>query len=313
MEKLKLMSASELEKKELAPTNWMIEGILPEGLTILAGAPKSGKSILALNLALALSSETEIIGKKGSSLKKVLYLSYEDSERRLQDRIIKNKNGLTIKNDPETFFLNGCNPPRIDDGVLANIGNSIKENKFEILILDTLGTSINNKRKKGLSSYMDEYELLNNLQRFSLDHKISLIVLHHTRKMKAESVFDEISGTRGITGAADANFVLQRNKMSGTLSIQGRDLEEQIFDLEFDKQNLIWKMIGLKTNIDLTPEQKSIIDVFENDYDKELKPSEIQKILEKEETNIRPTIGKLVDLGLLNQNAYGKYKLTLPN
>ena len=313
MEKLKLMSASELERKVLPPANWAIKDFMPEGLTILAGAPKSGKSILALNIALALSSETEVIGKKGTALKRVLFLPYEDTERRLQDRIIRNKKGLSIKNDPQTFFMDGCNPPKLDNLELSRIGQMIKENKIDLMIIDTLGMSVKNTRKKGLSSYMDEYELLNQFQRFALDQNISVLILHHTRKMKADSVFDEISGTRGITGAADANFVLQKNKMSGYLAIQGRDLEDQNFELEFDKENLTWKFKGIMNSIRLTPEQQSIIDAFENDTEKELKPNEIAHILAKDDTNIRPTIIKLKELGLLSQSAYGKYKLTLIN
>ena len=211
--KLKLINASDLEKKQIPSTNWAIEGFLPEGLTILAGAPKSGKSLLALNLALALSADAEIIGKRSKSLKNVLFLPYEDSERRLQERIKKIKTGLSITNVSNTFFLEGCNPPKLDENVLEKIGELIKENKLDMVIIDTLGSAIKNNRKKGLSSYMDEYELLNKFQRFALDYKISVLILHHTRKMKAENIFDEISGTRGISGAADANFILQRNNM----------------------------------------------------------------------------------------------------
>jgi RecA-family ATPase len=173
----------------------------------------------------------------------------------------------------------------------------------------TLGSAIKNNRKKGLSSYMDEYELLNMFQRFALDYKICTLLLHHTRKAKAENRFDEISGTRGISGAADANFILQRNKYNGELFIQGRDLEDAKYELELDKEYLTWHFKGISNSIKLTPEQEIILDVFNKDYGKELKPSEIAKILDKEDTNIRPTIGKLLTMGLLEQNAYGKYKL----
>lgn len=315
METLKLITASDLEAKNIPPANWAIEGFIPEGLTILAGAPKSGKSIFALNLALALSSDAEIIGKKSKTIKNVLYLPYEDSERRLQNRIKKMKEGLLIKNEPKTFFPNDCNPPKIDIEDLNNIGILIKENNIDIIIIDTLGSSIKNAIKKTLRSYMDEYELLNTFQRFALNNKISLILLHHTRKAKAKgnNFFDEISGTRGITGSADANFILEKNKIQSKLTIQGRDLEDLEFGLEFDPTYLIWKSMGIEPKVSLTPEQKSIIAVFNNDPEKELKPIEIAKLLNKEDTNIRPTIGKLNDLGLLHQDTYGKYKLTLNN
>jgi len=307
--KLKLINGTDLENKEIPPTNWAIEDFLPEGLTILAGAPKSGKSLLALNLALALSADAEIIGKKSKSAKTVLYLPYEDSEKRLQERIKKIKIGLSIKNISKIFFLEGCNPPKLDKNVLENIGELIKESKIDMLIIDTLGSAIINNKNKGLSSYLDEYKLLNMFQRFALDYKICLLLLHHTRKMEAENKFDEISGTRGISGAADANFILQRNRYNGELFIQGRDLEDAKYELELDKENLTWHFKGISNSIKLSPEQETILDVFNKDYEKELKPSEIAKTLDKEDTNIRPIIGKLLALGLLKQNAYGKYKL----
>ncbi len=307
METIKLISATDLENKVIPPSNWAIDNFLPEGLTILAGAPKSGKSILALNLALALSSGVEVIGKKSKSLKNVLYLPYEDSERRLQDRIKKIKTGLSITNFPQTFFLDGQYPPKLDDVKIGELGKIVEENGLDIVIIDTLGSSIMNNKKKGLSSYMDEYELLSTFQRFALNHKISLLLLHHTRKMKADNIFDEISGTRGITGAADANFILQRNKYNGELYIQGRDLEDTSYELELNQENLTWYFKGISNTIKLTPEQQSIIDVFNSDYEKELKPAEIAKLLDK--NDIRPTIGKLLSLGLLQKNAYGKYKI----
>ena len=306
---LKLINASDLERKQIPPTNWAIEGFLPEGLTILAGAPKSGKSLLALNMALALSANAEVIGKKSKSVKNILYLPYEDSERRLQERIKKIKIGLSITDVSKTFFLEGGKPPKIDDEVLKEIGELIKENKLDMIIIDTLGSAIKNNRKKGLSPYLDEYELLNKFQRFALDNKVCVLLLHHTRKMKAENVFDEISGTRGISGAADANFVLQRNKYSGKLFIQGRDLEDAEYELELDKENLTWKFKGIINSISLSPEQQSILDAFDNDYEIEYRPSEIAKILDKDDQNIRPSFRRLVSLGMLNQDNYGKYKL----
>jgi RecA-family ATPase len=282
-------------------------------LTILAGAPKSGKSLLALNLALALSANAAIIGKKSKSIKNILYLPYEDSERRLQERINKIRTGLSINVDPKTFFLEGSKPPKIDDEILKEIGDLIKENKLDMIIIDTLGSAIKNTRKKGLSPYMDEYELLNKFQRFALDNKVCVLILHHTRKMKAENVFDEISGTRGISGAADANFVLQRNKYRGDLFIQGRDLEDAQYELELDKENLTWNFKGITNSISISPEQQSILDVFGSDSAIEYRPSEIAKILNKEDQNIRPSFRRLVSLGLLNQDSYGKYKLATIN
>ena len=51
------MSAAELMRTEFAEPRWAVPGIIPEGLSILAGKPKKGKSIIALNLCIAITCE----------------------------------------------------------------------------------------------------------------------------------------------------------------------------------------------------------------------------------------------------------------
>lgn len=314
MEKLKLMTAEELENKNLPPQNWALENLLPEGLTILAGAPKSGKSLLAFGISLALSSGTEIIGKKNESIKNVLYLPYEDSERSLQDKIKKIRNGLSIEKNKRTYFFDNNNIPKIESDNLEWLKNLVKENQLDVIIVDTLGSALRNVKRKGLSTYLDEYALLNSFQKFAKDNKICLILLHHTRKMKAENVFDEISGTRAIAGSADANLILQRNKLTGLLQIQGRELKDASYDLELDEHTLLWRFKGTSNSFGLSPEQQSILDAYEKDYEKEFKPSEIAKLIGKEnDQNVRASFRKLNSLGLLNQDSYGKYKLAQIN
>jgi hypothetical protein len=61
-------------------------------------------------------------------------------------------------------------------------------------------------------------------------------------KVKAENVFDEISGTMGISGAADTNIVLERNKCIGKLFVQGRDVEDQTYEMIYDKLLYVWQV-----------------------------------------------------------------------
>ena len=61
-------------------------------------------------------------------------------------------------------------------------------------------------------------------------------------KVKAENVFDEISGNRGISGAGDTNIVLERNKYTGKLFVQGRDVEDQTYEMIYDKLLYVWQV-----------------------------------------------------------------------
>ena len=51
-----ITTMAELLKKEFSPIRWVIRGWLPEGLAILSGPPKIGKSWFVMNLCIATST-----------------------------------------------------------------------------------------------------------------------------------------------------------------------------------------------------------------------------------------------------------------
>lgn len=55
MNKLHTINAEELQNRTYEPTHFLVDELIPEGLHILAGAPKIGKSWLALWLCLCVS------------------------------------------------------------------------------------------------------------------------------------------------------------------------------------------------------------------------------------------------------------------
>src|SRR5216684_758457 len=81
-------SAQELVMKKFKPIRWAIKNILPEGLYLLAAPPKIGKSWLALQIALAVGGGGKVLGQQAEQ-GGVLVLALEDSDRRLQSRLIK--------------------------------------------------------------------------------------------------------------------------------------------------------------------------------------------------------------------------------
>ena len=88
-EQVQILSAKALVQKDFPKTKWVVDDLLPEGLTILAGAPKIGKSFFCLNLALAVSQAgTFLSGYKVSKPKSVLYFALDnDPQRQIQSRL----------------------------------------------------------------------------------------------------------------------------------------------------------------------------------------------------------------------------------
>ena len=67
-------TAAELTSWELPEARWAVPGILPEGVSLLVGKPKLGKSWLALGLCVATASGGAALGK----------IHVEQGSRRLQ-------------------------------------------------------------------------------------------------------------------------------------------------------------------------------------------------------------------------------------
>lgn len=108
--KLTVIDGETLMDKRLPPTKFCVDTLLPQGLCILGGSPKVGKSWLVLDLCVHVAQGTPLWGldvTRGD----VLYLCLEDSERRIQERL----NTITDNVPDGMYFATGCTS--IESGV----------------------------------------------------------------------------------------------------------------------------------------------------------------------------------------------------
>jgi RecA-family ATPase len=82
-----VFSAASLKERKFEPIAWLVPQLIPEGVTILAGRPKVGKSWLALDIALAKAGGRYVMGNLHLIEGDVLYAALEDNPRRLRARI----------------------------------------------------------------------------------------------------------------------------------------------------------------------------------------------------------------------------------
>ena len=88
MNRLQTIDADTLQSTAYEPASFVVDDLLPQGLHLLAGAPKIGKSWLALWLAVMVAKGDPIWGmgvKQGTTL----YLCLEDSTLRIQNRLFE--------------------------------------------------------------------------------------------------------------------------------------------------------------------------------------------------------------------------------
>ena len=214
---------------------WIVESLLPVGLILLVGAPKTGKSWFALQLAICLSLGLPFLGF-ATIQADVLYLCLEDTFARIQQRLFK----LTDEANGALHFA--ISAGKLQSNLLEQLEKFLTiYPTTKLIILDTFQTV------RGCSNdnaYASDYTDLGMLKRFADEHGITLLVVHHTRKMGSADIFDTVSGTTGITGSADQTMVLARvNRCDGsaTLSVTGRDVEYAEYKLRFNSCR--WEMV----------------------------------------------------------------------
>ena len=263
----RISTAAELWNEEIPPTKWAIQGILPEGLSILAGPPKVGKSFFSLHLALCVAiggtafSSPNIEVEAGD----VLYLSLEDRKGRLKKRLQQSLN--YSYHEGLTRFSYAIESPRQDEGGVAMIEQWIQERENpRLVIIDTL-QKFRKPKTRGGDNYEQDYSAMAPLKTIADKYHVAVLLIHHTRKAAAEDGdwLSEVSGTQGISGAADSTLILRRQRGGSvyTLQVTGRDVQEQEQALTRDHDTNTWRLEGDSEQYLLSEAQKLILEYLE--------------------------------------------------
>ncbi|MBQ7214839.1 MAG: AAA family ATPase, partial [Synergistaceae bacterium] len=309
-DRLRMVVAQELRTKEFEPIKWAVPGFLPSGLSILGGPPKAGKSILALELALGVSIGGYVLGKIKVEQGDVLYLALEDNERRLQDRIASSNN--IDENDDLSHLTLAYTVPRQNEGGIEFIDWWLKEHpNARLVIIDTL-----QRFRKQLSNkanvYAEDYDVLMEIKRIADKYDVAILLLHHLKKVSPKNEMnmdwiDLFSGSAGISGSADALFVLKRARQSvyGKLFRTGRDVEEKEFGLKLD--GFGW-LLEESVETFILPEGERKIFEYLKEHEK-VSPLELSNVLQMNINTAKTNLTKLLKRGLVVKVGYGTYSL----
>lgn len=299
-------TASALMSRTFPEPRWVVPGYLPEGLTLLAGRPKMGKSWLALGLAVGVASGGAAFGKVRVERGESLYLALEDTPKRLQSRL-----GMMLHGEPAPDGLHlACAWPRLDQSGLQHLEAWLEGHKdARLLVADTLQKVRPPQDGRG-ALYAEDYMALSGLKALADKHGVAVLVVHHLRKGVSEDPLEQVSGTTGLTGAADSIWVLRRDRgrMDATLFITGRDIEEQETALQFDGSLGLWHLLGDAEAYRMSRERQQIVEVLRQ-AEEPLRPKDIADSLGKREVNIRFLLSKLVQEGAVRRVGYGQYTI----
>ena len=245
--KLKTVDAETLLSTPMSKTMFIVDGLISQGVNVISGASKIGKSWLMLWLGLQVAQGNSIWGLPTLQCD-VLYLSLEDTQRRIKDRLYN----LTDSAPDNLYFA--VTSGLIGGGLEEQITDFLTEHPAtKLVIIDTLQKVRDSKGSAGKAGmYGNDYDDISSIKRIADDYNIAILLVHHLRKLKdSEDPFNNISGSTGIIGAADTNYVLHRKRDSNTatLLVSGRDVEYQELTLQFN--DLIWELVERKNSEDI--------------------------------------------------------------
>jgi hypothetical protein len=245
--KLETIDYNTLMSQAYAPLKFQVAEILPQGLFILAGAPKIGKSWLVLDICCSISASTPLWGHS-TTRNGVLYIALEDNHRRLQDRL---KKIATDESTAEPLNLHlAVSAKGIHDGLVEQVDEFMKEHPdtgfITIDTLEHIRKGDTDRKERGL--YSADYSDMQILRTITNKYDgITLMLIHHTRKMYDADPLFTVTGSTGLTGAVDGIWVLDKEKRAenkAILSILNRDTKSYAFKLQLDEENCKWQFMG---------------------------------------------------------------------
>lgn len=294
-------TATQLYDAVFPPPVFAVDGLIPEGLTLLIARPKIGKSWMALQVGVAVGTGGHALGQlveKG----KTLYLALEDSPLRMQSRMFKLQKA---PRDTAMTIVHAWSSLS-EESALNELMEKIQTGGYTLVIIDTLQRAVG-----GASVVKDASKLskiLGTLQQFALQNHIALVVVHHSRKSASDiaagggDVIDDAMGGTEIAGVTDAviGIYRQRGERSATLRVTGRDIEEKELAVEFDKELFCWRVVGDARAVKADTLQNDILMAI-REHGGKATAKQLASFLEKRPNNVTRELQELVNKGLLKR------------
>lgn len=223
---------------EFGARRFCIHSLLPQGLCILGGAPKIGKSWLVLDWCIRIA-KGKPIWDMDTTQGTTLYLCLEDTLQRVQHRVYCMSEEAT----PNAYFATAVGT--LADDLEEQISSFLLSHPDTVLIVvDTF------QMVRGYGndpSYGSDYQDMQRLKRIADKYGVTILLVHHLRKQGDRDPVNRLSGTTGISGAVDAVFVLDRKdraQNAALLVCTGRDVEYRELEIRFSKERCVWDLVS---------------------------------------------------------------------
>jgi RecA-family ATPase len=296
-------SSAEILNANYPPVIWMVEGYVPEGLTILAGRQKIGKTWLALDWAIAVATGDLAMGSVPCEGGNVLYIDLENGRRRIQARL-KVLLG-TGGSDSELRRLEWTGEaPALGAAFIEDLDQWRRTVASPRLVVVDVFQRIKPAGHPSRNAYENDYAALAPLQKWATDNHIAVVLLHHTRKGGADDPLEALSGSNGLAACADTTVVLDKKSDHATLYVRGRDVEEKSMAMSFSEGK--WTVAGEADVVTGSKERGNILTAL-RDSPEAMSPSELADVTGMKPGNVRKLLWAMVKSGEVLKTGRGRY------
>jgi hypothetical protein len=304
------VSAFDISTMEFKDVKYVVPGYIAEGATLLAGKPKLGKSWLCLDIALAVASGGMCLGNIACDQGDVLYLALEDNQRRLHRRLMKLWSYENLCGDnpmPNNLYID-TECPRANEGGVEAIRDWLDRHPTaRLVIVDVLAMFRATAKGKEQTQYDADYLAIKALQALAMEKGVAIVIVHHTRKGAEDNdPFEKVSGTLGLSGAADAVLILDRDANGCTLYGRGRDIEEIETAIQFDRATCRWSALGNASEVHRSSERSAILQSLK-EATEPLTPANIATEAQMKRHNVENLLSKMVRAGEVVKAKRGRY------
>lgn len=260
-----IKSGDEILDFEYPEPVWVINNILPSGLTIMAGRPKIGKSWIGMQIAFS-TGQGGIFFEQKVEVGKVLYLALEDNERRIQDRMrkqqwtkkaAKNTSWITME-----YFRKNIGPLHRNNNA-DKLYDIVKNGDYKLVVIDTLSRAF-----MGLKKIEDSQEVtaaLSPLQETAITKNFSILIIdHHNKATSTNAILNPIDDILGSTAKAavlDTAIGIYKDRGIYRFMAEGREVEKIDLTIEFDNHTGCWQSKG-KTLPPMTEVERTLYEII---------------------------------------------------
>ena len=234
---MKSISAKRLQEMKLPEPDYIIDGIIAEGYTILSAPRKIGKSWLAVQMCYAVATGGTVLGRKVIK-GQAIYITLEETMKMSASR--QRKTWGDVKAPDDMYYVYDCK--KIDEGFIEELDKLIAHEHMDnvrLVVIDILG-KIDSSMQRGEDAYHKDYRVGSILKEWTKDKGVAVVAITHVSKKKIDDdPYGNTMGTGGVTGSADTIVTIQKKgKNKATMSVIGRSLPE--IDIDMRLENCVW-------------------------------------------------------------------------